>query len=130
MLTLIMKMNIATLLLLSYLFSIFAYSEDRKELWSKGKEALAVCEISIQNRCYVIIDKLYIDVTQAEHSNIGKLDVYKNKEYEKIISFPSKWVTVSSPVYIVQITTHAWLHGQRYTVSELVYIKNGVYFQR
>ena len=52
------------------------------------------------------------------------------EEYEKVISFPSKWVTASEPEYLVQITTQAWFKGQRYTVTEPVFIKNGIYLQR
>ena len=124
------KMKFSALLILLSLFSVSAYTEGRSELWSDGREALAVCEINAQNLCYVVIGKLKIDVTQAEHSNLGKLGIRKKEEYETVISYPSKWLTANAPEYMVQITTQAWLNGKRHTVSEPVYIKNGIYLQR
>lgn len=123
-------MKIAASLLLLCICSVSVYSEDRRELWSDAREALAVCEIGTKNLCYVVINEKKVDVTQAEYANIGKLGIRKFEEYEKVISFPSKWVTASEPEYLVQITTQAWFTGQRYTVTEPVFIKNGIYLQR
>ena len=105
-------------------------STETMELWSNNKEALAVCKNNGSNECYIAIGGINIDITKVEHTNLGKLSIRPQKAYSKVISFPSKWLQASNNEYIVNITTQAWFEGQRYTVTEPVYIKNGVYHPR
>lgn len=100
------------------------------ELWSNNKEALAVCINNDSNKCYVSIGNIKVDITKVEGANLGKLGIRSRNDYSKIINFPSKWLRASNNEYIVNITTQAWFESQRYTVTEPVYIKDGVYQQR
>lgn len=124
------KMKTATLFLVLFLFSAYAYSDGRKELWSEGKEAVAVCEMGEPNSCYVVIGATKVDISQVENANIGKLGLRPKSAYDKVISFPSLWVKVRKPAYMVQVTTQAWFEGRRYTVSGPAYIKHGIYVPR
>jgi len=118
------------LLIISCLISLSIYSDERKELWSEGRESLAVWENGDVNFCYVQIGETEVDVSRVENINIGKLGIRPKSDCERVISFPSKWIKVSNSEHVVHITTQAWIGGQRYTVSEPVYIKNGIYYQR
>ena len=111
------------------LIPLFA-NADTKVLWSKNKKALAVCINSDSSKCYVSIDSIKVDITKVEDANLGKLGLRPRNAYSKIINFPSKWLQASNNEYLVNITTHAWFNGQRYTVTEPVYIKDGIYHQR
>lgn len=105
-------------------------SAETIELWSKDKKARAVCENSTSNRCYIVVAMTEIDISSVEGANLGKLGIRSSNEYSKIINFPSKWLKASNDEYLVNITTQAWFEAQRYTVTEPVYIKDGVYLPR
>jgi hypothetical protein len=117
------------LLMILSLLPLFA-SAETVELWSNNKKALAVCMNGGSNECYVAIGTTKIDITRVERANLGKLGIRPLKAYSKIVNFPSKWLQASNNEYMINITTQAWFEGQRYTVTEPVYIKGGVYHQR
>ena len=117
------------LLIILSLLPLFA-SAEALMLWSNNKEAQAVCMNGDSNKCYVAIGKSKIDITKVEGANLGKLGIRPRNAYSKIINFPSKWLQASNNEYMVNITTQAWFEGQRYTITELVYIRGGVYYQR
>ena len=107
-------------------------AEKRESLWSENKDAEAVCINGHEdsNSCFVIIGRLTVDITSVENGNLGKLGLRPRSAYSRIISFPSKWLKASENEYMVNITTQAWFEGQRYTVSEPVYIRDGIYYRR
>lgn len=112
--------------------SFFAFAEEKVSLWSEGGEAEAVCinESGIRNHCFIVVADVHIDVSQVEASNLGKLGLRPRDAYSKVLNIPSKWLKVAKNEYMVEITTHAWFEGQRYTVKEPVYVKDGKYHQR
>lgn len=116
-------------LLSLFLLPLFANAETM-ELWSNNKEALAVCVNGTINKCDIVIGSTQVDVSKVEAANLGKLGLRPRKAYSKIINFPTKWLQAGNNEYLVNITTQAWFEGQRYTVTEPVYIKDGVYHQR
>ena len=113
-------------------FSALSFSENRESLWDSTKEAEAVCinNANGKNECFIQVGSDKFDVTKAEGANLGKLRLAARDSYSKVISFPTKWLKSSSGVYMVEITTQAWLNGQRYTVAEPALVKGGVYRQR
>ncbi len=113
-------------LLILLVFSQFT-NADTVELWSNNKKARAVCKNNIMNKCFIEVGQTQIDISKVEFSNLGKLGIRSKKDYEKVINYPSKWLKANKNEYIVNITTQAWFKGQRYTVTEPVYIKDGIY---
>lgn len=113
-------------------FSALSFAENRESLWNGTKEVEAVCINSDdnKNKCFIQVGSDKFDVTSAENANLGKLGLATRDSYSKIISFPTKWLKSADGVYMVEITTQAWLHGQRFTVVEPALVKGGIYHQR
>ncbi|SDB45040.1 hypothetical protein SAMN02927930_01744 [Pseudidiomarina indica] len=112
--------------------SFFAVAEEKVSLWSEGGGAEAVCinESKMISHCFIVVGDVRIDISEVEASNLGKLGLRPKEAYSKVINIPSKWLKVAKNEYMVEITTHAWFEGQRYTVKEPAYVKDGKYYQR
>lgn len=113
-------------------FSALSFAENRESLWNGTKEVEAVCINSDDNKntCFIQVGSDRFDVTSAEHANLGKLGLATRDSYSRIISFPTKWLKSADGVFMVEITTQAWLNGQRYSVIEPALVKGGIYHQR
>jgi len=113
-------------------FCALSFTENREALWDGDKKAEAVCINSDgnKNKCFIQIGSDRFDVTSAENANLGKLGLATRDSYAKIISFPTKWLKSTDGIYLVEITTQAWLNGQRYTLVEPAMVQGGVYHQR
>ncbi|WP_448549353.1 hypothetical protein [Thalassotalea fusca] len=96
-------------------------------IWNKEMTALAFCTKEIPNKCYVVDSVQVADVTALESANLGKLGLYSRQDYQKIISFPHKWLRTEKDFYLVSFKTQAWRNGQRYTVKEPALVENGKY---
>lgn len=53
---------------------------------------------------------------------MGKLGLNVRETYDSFALGPVKWIERSDGLYMLEIKTHAWKDGQRYTVSEPVVI--------
>jgi hypothetical protein len=120
-----------------YLFSVFWLllsfnvlgSEDYEQIvWSEDHLSLAFCEQKERSTCFVICENQLVNVSVVERGNLGKLGSLN--KYEKIVTYPYRWESDSNGECRFWFKTHAWLKGQRYTVEEPVYVKDGYYEQR
>jgi len=109
--------------------SLYADTE-KNVLWNNEKSAIAFCVSEPESRCFIVVDESAIDVSQVENANIGKLGIAPKEKYERVITFPAKWLRSKTNEYMVSFTTKAWLSGQRHTVTEPVLVKNGKYTVR
>lgn len=100
-------------------------------LWNSDKTAFAFCESKEKTTCFIIANNIPTNVSRIENANLGKLGLPRKKRYEKIETFPSKWVEENQNGNLISFTTRAWINGQRYTVSGPVFVRNdGVYVQQ
>jgi len=107
------------------IFCLFATSVSASEtLWREDKNAKAYCESSNETVCTVVVSDILTDVSVIEDKNVGKLGVAPKEKYEKVVTFPSKWLRSNSDGDLIVFTTLAWLQGQRYTVSGMVFVNN------
>jgi len=120
-----MKKSLLTALLLA---SFISHAEANKNvLWNAENSAVAFCVVEQESQCFIVAEETAINVSQVENANIGKLGITPKEKYEKVITFPTKWLQSNKNEYLVLFTTQAWLSGQRYTVKEPVFVKNGKY---
>jgi len=106
----------------------FSYAENEKNvLWNKDKNAVAFCVSESESLCFIVAGETVANVSQAENVNIGKLGITPKSKYERVITVPTKWLRSNNNEFMVSFTTQAWLSGQRYTVTEPVFVKNGKY---
>jgi len=96
-------------------------------LWNKDHTAVAICSNEQTTKCYIVDPKNATDVSRIQQSNIGKLGIAKEVEYEPIKTTPKEWLSSKQNQYLVLFQTKAWLKGQRYTISGPVAITNGNY---
>lgn len=97
-------------------------------LWREDKNAHAFCNSRNETVCTVVVEDVYTDVSVIENKNIGKLGITPKEKYEKVITFPSKWLRSNSDGDLVEFTTQAWLQGKKYTISGMVFVdSNGKY---
>lgn len=88
-------------------------------LWRSDKNARAYCNKTV---CTVLVKGISTDVSAIENKNIGKLGVTPKADYDKVITFPSKWLRTNEYGDLIQFTTKAWLKGQRYTIKGIVFV--------
>jgi len=111
--------------------SSISYSENEKNvLWNKDRSAVAFCVSENESLCFIVSGEMVANVSQVENGNIGKLGITPKSKYEKVITFPTKWLQSNNNEFMISFTTQAWLSGQRYTVTEPVLVKNGKYWER
>lgn len=97
-------------------------------LWREDKNAHAFCNSINETVCTVVVGDVYTDVSVIENKNIGKLGITPKDKYEKVITFPSKWLRSNSDGDLVEFTTQAWLQGKKHTISGMVFVdSNGKY---
>lgn len=118
------KLVIATAILILLAASVSA----SETLWREDKNAEAYCKLINETVCTVVVVGVFTDVSAIENKNIGKLGITPKEKYEKVITFPSKWLRSNSRGDLIEFTTQAWLQGQRYTVNGMVFVdSNGKY---
>ena len=64
----------------------------------------------------------FLDVSNVENQNIGKLGTLKSVSYDSINSKPIAWIHRADGKYQVEVQTQAWRKGQRFTVKEWVVV--------
>ncbi len=97
-------------------------------LWREDKNAQAFCNSRNETVCTVIVGDVHTDVSVIENKNIGKLGSTLKEKYEKVITFPSKWLRSTSDGDVVEFTTQVWLQGKKYTINGVVFVdSNGKY---
>lgn len=107
---------------ITVLFCLLAFSVNAKEvLWRADQNTKAYCKNANETVCTVVISGVSTDVSAIENKNIGKLGMAPKAGYEKVITFPSTWLS-SSDGNVIEFTTQAWLNGQRYTVQGSVFV--------
>lgn len=80
----------------------------------------------LKSQIYIFIKQIdgsYIstDISQVEDRNLGKLG--RNKQYyDRTETFLTRWLNENGDYYQINIRTHAWKDGHRYTVSETLII--------
>ncbi len=112
------KSAISTLII--YFFTISASASET--LWRADKNAQAYCKSRNESVCTVVVRGVFTNVTAIENKNIGKLGITPKEKYEKVITFPSKWLRSTSEGDLIEFTTQAWLQGQRYTIRGMVFV--------
>jgi hypothetical protein len=104
-------------------------NEDYEQIiWSENRLSLAFCDQKVRSTCFVICENQLTDVSIVERGNLGKLGSLN--KYEKIVTYPYRWESDVNGECRFWFKTHAWLNGQRYTVGEPVYVKDGYYEHR
>lgn len=116
-----MKKRAITAALLYFLAASASASDT---LWREDKNAYAYCKPDKETICAVVVGSVITDVSAIENKNIGKLGITPKEKYEKVITFPSKWLRSSSNGDLIEFTTQAWMQGQRYTVNGMVFVDN------
>lgn len=114
-----MKNSAITTVIIYFLATSASASET---LWREDKNAQAYCKSSNESVCTVVVKDVFTNVSAIENKNIGKLGITPKEKYEKVITFPSKWLSSSSEGDLVEFTTQAWLQGERYTVKGIVFV--------
>ncbi|MCF2948878.1 hypothetical protein L0668_12225 [Paraglaciecola aquimarina] len=110
---------------ISVLFVIFPITTLASEiLWNSDKTALAFCDSKEQTVCFVIANSIATNVSRIENANLGKLRITEKEQYEKIQTFPSKWLADKPNGNLISFTTMAWKDGQRYTITGPVFVSN------
>jgi hypothetical protein len=112
-----------------FLFYFLAGSVSASQtLVREDKNGHAFCNSRNETECTVVIGDVYTDVSLIEDKNIGKLGIIPKNGYEKVITFPSKWLRSNSDGDLIEFTTQAWLQGQKYTISGMVFVnRSGEY---
>lgn len=121
----VMKKSAIIVVLLYFIAGSVSASQ---ALLREDKNAQAFCNSRNETVCTVVVGDIYTDVSVIENKNIGKLGVTPKNKYEKVITFPSKWLHSSSDGDLIEFTTQAWLQGEKYTISGVVFVnRNGEY---
>ncbi|WP_143085082.1 hypothetical protein [Pseudoalteromonas denitrificans] len=114
------------ILVVAFLFTISSCADEI--LWRVDKNAFAFCNQAKRSTCFVIVNNTSTDVSLIENKNVGKLGVTSKEKYNRIVTFPSKWQRTDDNGDLIIFTTQAWLNGQRYTTSGMVFVdKQGKY---
>ena len=123
-------MNRTFFLIVSCLFS-FAVNANKKPtvIWKQEGNAAAFCDYKEKSICYVICENHAVDVSVVENANLGKIGVAPRSEYDFVSTYPETWVE-SSTGCKVEFITKASKKGEIFSISEPVYVNNGVYIQR
>ena len=123
------KMNRFFLIIFMFLCPAYANAEPEKGvLWNDKKTAVAFCTLEKSTTsCYIVDGNKVTNVSHLENINIGSIGTTPKNKYEKVISYPTKWVESKNNKHIVTFTTNAWLEKQRYTVTKPVLVSNGKY---
>ncbi|MCP5467843.1 MAG: hypothetical protein H7A32_01065 [Deltaproteobacteria bacterium] len=95
-------------------------------LWNDDKTALAVV---ISNSSYVFLAQaegtfLAVNISRVEDANLGKLGIQNKSWYDRVETIPLKWEDRKDKLFQVTMQTSAWKNGKKYTVAELLLIKN------
>ncbi|WP_194868452.1 hypothetical protein [Pseudoalteromonas sp. PPB1] len=111
--------------LIAVLFGTLAFpilAED--VLWRVDKGAQAYCTKDKETVCFVVVNETVTNVSAIESKNIGKLGITLKENYEKVVTFPSKWLSSTNQGDLVEFTTQAWLKSKRYTARGMVFVDN------
>ena len=106
--------------------SIFA-ADEHAPVWSQDRKAKAFCDTNSQTVCYVLCNDQLVNVSLVEKGNLGKIEKY---DYQKVITFPTRWESNDEVGCLFWFSTQAWIDGQRHTASEPVWVKGNEYIQR
>lgn len=110
-------------LIISVVIFMFSFSSLANEvLWRGDKNALAFCKLKKDSKCFVVVNEYSTDVSAIENKNIGKLGKTPKEQYNKVVTFPSKWQRTGSNGDLIIFTTQAWFKGQKYTVKGAVFV--------
>lgn len=93
-------------------------------LWRADNGAQAYCNKDKNTVCFVVINGTTTQVHEIESKNIGKLGITLKAHYEKVVTFPSKWISSTNQGDLIEFTTLAWLKSERYTVRGVVFVDN------
>jgi len=119
--------NRALILLSMSAFPLSANSQAPLVVWSPDKTAKAYCENSIQPSCFVWCNGQVVDVSSVEKGNLGKIGKH---DYEKVITFPTRWGSNDGTGCMFWFSTQAWAKGQKHTIQEPVWVTDNEYNQR
>ncbi|MCF6439511.1 hypothetical protein L1077_08735 [Pseudoalteromonas luteoviolacea] len=116
-------------LFITAVFYFFSFVVNANEILLRSdKSAKAYCHKINETVCIVLVKGVSTDVSAIENKNIGKLGVTPKSDYDKVVTFPSKWLRFNKDGNLIQFTTRAWLKGQRYTIKGMVFVdSNGKY---
>lgn len=122
-----------TLLILFLGFSslLLLAEPQSKVVWSEDKNSHAFCTNTSKPECYLVCEEQLVNVSQVINSNLGKLGTSRRNEYEKVITFPTRWIDHKSEQgCMFEFKTQAWKQEKRYSVYELVYVEGGTFHSR
>jgi hypothetical protein len=112
-------------------FSMTSFSKtESDELWNNDHTAVAFCIVNQVTECFIKTDTNIVNVSEVEDTNLGKIGTGNRESYEKIVTFPERWISSTESEHKIIFVTHAWNTGKRYAAKEIVLVKDGKYSTR